>query len=71
VHLGADGDPGQVIAAIETDRWLWVQALAAAGCQVLGLNRSRSRGWAQAGRGWPGPQREKPASHKDQLLNTH
>ena len=37
-HLGADGDPGQVAVAIETDRGLWVQALAAAGYQVYGLN---------------------------------
>jgi transposase len=38
VHLAADGDPGQVVVAIETDRGLWVQALAAAGYQVYGLN---------------------------------
>jgi len=38
VHLGGDGDPGQVVVAIETDRGLWVQALAAAGYQVYGLN---------------------------------
>jgi len=37
-HLGEDGDPGQVAVAIETDRGLWVQALAAAGYQVYGLN---------------------------------
>src|ERR1035441_2184914 len=37
-HLGADGDPGQVAVAIETDRGLWVQALVAAGYQVYGLN---------------------------------
>jgi transposase len=37
-HLGEDGDPGQVAVAIETDRGLWVQALAAAGYQVFGLN---------------------------------
>jgi transposase len=37
-YLGADGDPGQVVVAIETDRGLWVQALAAAGYQVFGLN---------------------------------
>jgi len=37
-HLNADGDPGQVVVAIETDRGLWVQALAAAGYQVYGLN---------------------------------
>jgi hypothetical protein len=37
-HLGAGGDPGQVVVAIETDRGLWVQALAAAGYQVFGLN---------------------------------
>jgi hypothetical protein len=37
-HLGADGDPGQVVVAIETDRGVWVQALAAAGYQVFGLN---------------------------------
>ena len=37
-HLGADGDPGQVVVGIETDRGLWVQALAAAGYQVFGLN---------------------------------
>ena len=37
-HLDADGDPGQVVVAIETDRGLWVQALAAAGYQVFGLN---------------------------------
>jgi transposase len=38
VHLGQDGDPGEVVIAIETDRGLWVQALAAAGYQVYGLN---------------------------------
>jgi transposase len=38
VHLGGDGDPGQVAVAIETDRGLWVQALVAAGYQVYGLN---------------------------------
>ena len=37
-HLDAGGDPGQVVVAIETDRGLWVQALAAAGYQVYGLN---------------------------------
>jgi transposase len=37
-HLAGDGDPGQVAVAIETDRGLWVLALAAAGYQVLGLN---------------------------------
>jgi transposase len=37
-HLDGDGDPGQVAVAIETDRGLWVQALAAAGYQVYGLN---------------------------------
>ena len=37
-QLGADGDPGQVVVGIETDRGLWVQALAAAGYQVFGLN---------------------------------
>ena len=37
-HLGADGDPGQVVVAIETDRGVWVQALTAAGDQVFGLN---------------------------------
>ena len=37
-HLGAGGDPGQVVVAIETDRGLWVQALTAAGYQVFGLN---------------------------------
>ncbi|HEV3069710.1 MAG TPA: IS110 family transposase [Streptosporangiaceae bacterium] len=37
-HLAGDGDPGQVAVAIETDRGLWVQALAAAGYQVYGLN---------------------------------
>jgi hypothetical protein len=37
-HLGADGDPGQVVVAIETDRGLWVQALTAAGYRVYGLN---------------------------------
>jgi transposase len=36
-HL-PDGDPGQVVVAIETDRGLWVQALVAAGYQVFGLN---------------------------------
>ena len=35
---GADGDPGQVVAGIETGRGLRVQALAAAGCQVYGLS---------------------------------
>lgn len=43
-HLGADGEPGQVAVGIETGRGLWVQALAAAGYQVYGLNPSRSRG---------------------------
>jgi transposase len=38
VHLAGDGDPGQVAVAIETDRGLWVLALAAAGYQVFGLN---------------------------------
>ena len=38
VYLGGDGDPGQVAVAIETDRGLWVQALAAAGYRVYGLN---------------------------------
>ena len=37
-HPGADGDPGQVVAGIETGRGLRVQALAAAGCQVYGLS---------------------------------
>ena len=37
-HLDKDDDPGQVVVAIETDRGLWVQALAAAGYQVFGLN---------------------------------
>ena len=37
-HLGQDGNPGRVAVAIETDRGLWVQALAAAGYQVYGLN---------------------------------
>jgi transposase len=37
-HLGADGDPGQVVVAIETDRGLWVQAMVAAGYTVYGLN---------------------------------
>jgi len=37
-YLGGDGDPGQVAVGIETDRGLWVQALAAAGYQVFGLN---------------------------------
>jgi transposase len=37
-HLAGDGDPGQVAVAIETGRGLWVQALAAAGYQVFGLN---------------------------------
>jgi transposase len=37
-HLGRDGDPGEVVVAIETDRGLWVQALTAVGYQVYGLN---------------------------------
>jgi transposase len=37
-YLGADGDPGQVVVAIETDRGLWVQALVAAGYTVYGIN---------------------------------
>jgi hypothetical protein len=37
-HPGADGDPGQVAAGIETGRGLRVQALAAAGYQVYGLS---------------------------------
>jgi len=37
-HLEQDGDPGQVVVAIETDRGLWVQALTAAGYRVYGLN---------------------------------
>jgi transposase len=36
-HL-PDGEVGQVVVAIETDRGLWVQALVAAGYQVFGLN---------------------------------
>ena len=31
-------DPGQVVVGIETDRGLWVQALAAAGYQVYAIN---------------------------------
>jgi transposase len=37
-YLGPDGDPGQVVVAIETDRGLWVQAMVAAGYKVYGLN---------------------------------
>jgi transposase len=36
-HLG-DGEPGQVVVGIETDRGPWVQALVAAGYQVYALN---------------------------------
>jgi transposase len=36
-HL-PDGQVGQVVVAIETDRGLWVQALIGAGYQVFGLN---------------------------------
>ncbi len=37
-HLNKEDDPGQLVLGIETDRGLWVQALAAAGYQVFGLN---------------------------------
>jgi transposase len=55
-HLAGDGDPGQVAVAIETDRGLWVQALAAAGYQVYGLNprqvaRFKER-YSVSGRRW-------------------
>ena len=36
-HLG-EGEPGQVVVGIETDRGLWVQALLAAGYQVFAVN---------------------------------
>jgi transposase len=35
---GLADDPGEVVVGIETDRGLWVQALAAAGYQVYALN---------------------------------
>jgi len=37
-HLGDDGEPGNVVVGIETDRGPWVQALIAAGYQVYALN---------------------------------
>jgi hypothetical protein len=36
--LPQDGDPGQVLVCIETDRGPWVRALVAAGYQVYGVN---------------------------------
>jgi transposase len=36
--LGEDGDPGQVVVGIETDRGPWVGALVAAGYQVHAVN---------------------------------
>ena len=36
-HLG-DGEPGDVVVGIETDRGTWVQALLAAGYQVYAIN---------------------------------
>nr|WP_205863514.1 IS110 family transposase [Planosporangium thailandense] len=36
-HLG-DGEPGEVVVGIETDRGAWVQALVAAGYQVYAIN---------------------------------
>jgi len=35
---GLVDDPGEVVVGIETDRGLWVEALAAAGYQVYGIN---------------------------------
>jgi transposase len=37
-QLDADGDAGQVVVGIETDRGLWVQALVAAGYRVYAIN---------------------------------
>ncbi|MGQ0625242.1 MAG: IS110 family transposase [Sporichthyaceae bacterium] len=37
-HLGEDGDPGDVVIGIETDRGPWVQALIAAGYTVYAVN---------------------------------
>lgn len=37
-HVGVDGDPGQVLVGIETDRGPWVQALVAAGYTVYAIN---------------------------------
>ena len=37
-HLGADGEAAEVRVGIETDRGLWVAALAAAGYVVYGIN---------------------------------
>ena len=37
-HLPQDGQPGQVLVAIETDRGPWVQALLAAGYTVYAIN---------------------------------
>jgi transposase len=36
-HLG-EGEPGEVVVGIETDRGTWVQALIAAGYQVYAIN---------------------------------
>jgi transposase len=36
--VGEDGDPGQVVVGIETDRGPWVGALVAAGYQVFAVN---------------------------------
>ncbi|MGV9681053.1 IS110 family transposase [Nocardia sp. NPDC003482] len=37
-HLGADGDAGEVLVGIETDRGPWVAALLAAGYAVFAVN---------------------------------
>lgn len=37
-HLPEDGEPGDVVIGIETDRGPWVQALLAAGYQVYAIN---------------------------------
>jgi transposase len=37
-HLGAQGEPEQVVVGIETDRGPWVQALISAGYQIYAIN---------------------------------
>jgi transposase len=41
-HLGEDGDPGEVLVGIETDRGPWVAALVAAGYRVFAVNPRQS-----------------------------
>jgi hypothetical protein len=41
-HLGEDGEPGEVLVGIETDRGPWVAALVAAGYRVFAVNPRQS-----------------------------